>query len=128
MSVLRAFAVGPIVPAQDIDRAIQFYQDTLGLELIREDEGGALFEAGQGTTILVYPRPGGQPAEHTVAGWMVDDIEAAIDELESRGIRFEHYDLPGLQTDERGIAEVGGELAAWFIDSEGNILSIGQYI
>lgn len=127
MSILNAFPVGAILPAQDIDRAVQFYQNTLGLELLRVMEGGAQFAAGDGTTLFVYPRPGGQPAEQTVAGWMVDDVYAVIDELEACGIVFEHYDLPGLQTDERGVAEVGGELAAWFKDSEGNILAVSQF-
>lgn len=127
MSVLREFAVGAIVPAQDMDRAIQFYQDVLGLEVVRVMDGGAQFQAGQGSTIFVYPRPGGSPAEHTVAGWTVRDLYAAIDELEARGVVFEQYDLPGLQTDERGVADVGGERAAWFKDSEGNILSVGEF-
>lgn len=127
MSVLREFAVGAIVPAQDMDRAIQFYQDVLGLELVRVIDGGAEFEAGQGSTLFVYPRPGSAPAEHTVAGWMVHDLYGAIDELEARGVMFEQYDLPGLQTDERGVADLGGERAAWFRDSEGNILSVGEF-
>lgn len=128
MSILYTFPVGVVVPAQDIDRAIQFYQDVLGLEMIRVNEGGALFRAGQGSTIFVYPRPGGQPAEHTVASWIVDNLENVVDELEARGIRFEQYEMPGLSTDERGIAEVGGERASWFLDSEGNILSVAQLL
>lgn len=127
MSVLGAFPVMAILPAQDLDRAVQFYQGTLGLELLMAMEAGAQFAAGNGTTLFVYPRPGGLPAEHTVAGWLVDDVYAVVEALEAAGVLFEYYDLPGLQTDERGVASVGGELAAWFRDSEGNILAISQF-
>jgi len=126
MTILAEVPVGVVVPATDLARAKAFYQDTLGLSLDMEDEQGLMFGAGEGTGIFVYLRPGGQPAEHTVAGWRVPDIEAAVDELGASGVEFEQYDMPGLKTNERGIADAGDSRAAWFKDSEGNILSINE--
>lgn len=126
MTILADVPVSVVVPATDMARAKAFYQDTLQLSLEMEDEQGMMFGAGGDTGVFVYLRPGGQPAEHTVAGWRVPDIEAAVDELGARGVEFEQYDMPGLQTNERGIASAGDSRAAWFKDSEGNILSINE--
>ena len=125
MSVLNNSRVEAVVAARDLERATKFYQETLGLDLVHEGEGGVLFEAGEGTRLLVYPRPQGEPAEQTVATWTVDDVETAVDDLTERGIEFEQYDMPNLKTDERGIATVGEMRGAWFKDSEGNILAVG---
>jgi hypothetical protein len=65
-------------------------------------------------------------AQHTLASWEVDDIASVVDELEARGVVFEKYDLPGLKTDEQGIADLGSTKAAWFKDPDGNILNVGQ--
>lgn len=126
MSLLAENKVQVVVPATDMERAKSFYTETLGLSLAFEAEGGLGFEAGEGTGVFVYLRPGGQPAEHTIAGWEVTDVEAAVEELTGRGVTFERYDMPGLQTDERGIAEMEGSKSAWFKDSEGNIYSVNQ--
>lgn len=126
MSFLANHKVSVVVPAQDLDRAKRFYEETLGLKLAMEIEGGVAFEAGEGSGIFVYPRPGGQPAEHTVGSWQVADVETAVAELSDAGVAFEVYDMPGLKTDERGIAEMGGTKGAWFKDSEGNIFSINE--
>jgi catechol 2,3-dioxygenase-like lactoylglutathione lyase family enzyme len=119
-----------ILVAEDIERAKRFYVERLGLqpaELPGVPQDSALFGCGEGTMLYVYQREGGTKAEHTVAGWRVDDIEKAVAELRQRGIVFEQYEMAGLQTDERGIAESGGAKSAWFKDSEGNILAISQY-
>ncbi|HEX9797939.1 MAG TPA: VOC family protein [Anaerolineales bacterium] len=126
MTVLANNHLSVVVPATDLARAKDFYQGKLGLKLVSEEEQGLAFEAGAGTGIFVYLRPGGGPAEHTVAGWRVKDVEAAVAELGVRGVTFEVYDMPGLKTDERGIARMGDRLGAWFKDSEGNILSINS--
>jgi hypothetical protein len=76
--------------------------------------------------LYLYEREGGTKADHTVAGWVVDDVEKAVDMLSERGLEFEQYDLPGLKTDERGIAESNGMKGSWFKDSEGNILSFTE--
>jgi catechol 2,3-dioxygenase-like lactoylglutathione lyase family enzyme len=127
MSVLSESRVGVVIQAQNLDRAKRFYRDTLGLKVVNEDEVGVEFEAGGGSQLLVYPRPGGMPAEHTVAAWAVDDLESAMEDLKGRGVDFERYDLPGLKTDARGIAQMNGSRGAWFKDSEGNIIGIGEF-
>jgi predicted enzyme related to lactoylglutathione lyase len=126
MTILSRLPVSVVVPATDIERAKAFYRETLGLELQMDDDAGLMFSAGEGTGIFIYLRPGGRPAEHTVAGWRVPDIEAAVGELADRGIEFEQYDMPNIKTDERGIAVSDESKAAWFKDSEGNILSINE--
>ncbi|MGA9531204.1 MAG: VOC family protein [Anaerolineales bacterium] len=126
MTILSRLPVSVVVPATDIERAKAFYKDKLGLSLEMEDEGSLMLSAGEGTGLFVYLRPGGQPAEHTVAGWRVPDIESAVDELGERGVEFEQYDMPGLKTNDRGIASMEDPKAAWFKDSEGNILSINE--
>jgi catechol 2,3-dioxygenase-like lactoylglutathione lyase family enzyme len=121
------------LPAQDLDRARTFYADQLGLEPVDERPGGLLYRVGSGEFVLFHSsgRPSG---DHTQMGFEVDDIEATIAELRSRGVVFEDYDAPGLHTRD-GIADIegnypskgaSGERGAWFRDSEGNLLGIGQ--
>ena len=115
-----------ILPAADIDRAQAFYADTLGLPTPDMPVPGdaALFECGEGTLLYIYHVPQGTQAEHTVAGWMVQDFDTTMRDLRERGITFERYDMPNLKTDDHGVAEMDGAQVAWFKDSEGNILSI----
>jgi catechol 2,3-dioxygenase-like lactoylglutathione lyase family enzyme len=112
-----------MLPVADIDRAKRWYADKLGLEAESEDAGGAHYGSGGARFDLYITRFAGT-AQHTQAGWMVEDVERTVAELRSRGVVFEDYDFPGLQTVD-GIADLGYERAAWFKDSEGNILSIG---
>ena len=86
----------------------------------------ALFECGQGTRLFVYQRPTPTKADHTAAGWIVDDLEAVVDQLIARGVTMEVYDMPGVEFDERGIARGPNLAGAWFKDPEGNILSINE--
>jgi len=116
--------VAAILPAVDLARAKEFYEKKLGLLLVDTPVAGAMFEGGQGTVLALYPRETPTKADHTVAGWVVDDIEAVVDALRKRGVVFEQYDMPGMKTDERGIATLGPGKSAWFKDTEGNILSI----
>lgn len=113
-----------VLPAEDIARAKSFYHDTLGLEVESVPTGEFYVHAGQGTRILVYERAR-TVAEHTVLSFLVEDLHAVMDELRSRGVVFEEYDIPGLTTI-GGIAESDYELGAWFTDPEGNIISIAQ--
>jgi catechol 2,3-dioxygenase-like lactoylglutathione lyase family enzyme len=125
--LLRDAPVAAILPTTDIERAKRFYTETLGLQFADVDAPATIaFECGNGTMLVVYEREGGTNADHTVAGWMVDDVEKVVGELHEKGIVFEQYDMPNLKTDERGIAELGGALAAWFKDPDGNILSITE--
>ncbi|MFC9125446.1 VOC family protein [Streptomyces sp. NPDC057099] len=107
----------------DIDAAKTFYGDTLGLRV--SEENGLLFLhiAGDRDT-LVYPKQDHTPATFTILNFPVDDIEAAVDELTKRGVRFEHYDH--LKGDDKGIFRGGGPLIAWFTDPAGNVLSVLQ--
>jgi catechol 2,3-dioxygenase-like lactoylglutathione lyase family enzyme len=107
----------------DIDAARTFYADTLGLRVSEENGMLILHIAGDRDT-LVYPKPDHTPATFTVLNFPVDDIEAAVDELARRGVRFERYDH--LKTDDKGIFRGGGPLIAWFTDPAGNVLSVLQ--
>jgi predicted enzyme related to lactoylglutathione lyase len=109
----------------DIQHAKQFYEQTLGLDLKQTAEGLELNTGGN--KVFLYPKPNHTPASFTVLNFVVDDIEEAVDELKSLGVRLEHYDLPDLKTDERGICrgDSGPEIA-WFKDPAGNILSVLQ--
>ena len=121
------------LPAQDLERARMFYADKLGLEPSEERPGGLLYEAASGVFAL-FQSSGASSGEFTQMGWDVEDIETTVAELRDRGVMFEEVDAPGLKTID-GIAEVAGnypskggkgERAAWFRDSEGNMLGIGQ--
>jgi catechol 2,3-dioxygenase-like lactoylglutathione lyase family enzyme len=120
------------LPAQDLARARAFYADKLGLEPVAERPGGLLYRCGAGSFSLY--QSGGRPSgEHTQLAWTVADIDAVVAWLRDRGVVFEEVDLPGLRTVE-GVADVTGqypalgtgERAAWFRDSEGNLLGLGQ--
>jgi catechol 2,3-dioxygenase-like lactoylglutathione lyase family enzyme len=120
------------LPAQDLERARAFYADKLGLHPVEEREGGLRYVAAAGEFAL-FQSAGASSGNHTQMGWEVEDIDATVADLRSRGVVFEEYDLPGLRTVD-GIAEIEGnypskgtgERAAWFRDSEGNMLGIGQ--
>ena len=115
------------IPAADVARAKAFYRDRLGFEPVVETPAWTSYRAGGGYFQL-YPSSYAGTAGHTIGGWIVDDIESVVAELRARGVVFEEYDLPGLQTVD-GIAELEGvERAAWFHDSEGNILSVSQLL
>jgi catechol 2,3-dioxygenase-like lactoylglutathione lyase family enzyme len=122
------------LPAQDLERARAFYAEKLGLEPAEERPGGLLYRCARGEFGL-FESSGAPSGSHTQMAWEVDDIEATVAELQARGVVLEQYDLPGLTTVD-GIAEVPdnypskgvGERAAWFKDSEGNLLAIGQPI
>ena len=107
----------------DLQKAKQFYGETLGLEVSQTPEGLEL-HTGE-NTIFLYPKPNHTPASFTVLNFPVDDIEAAVAELNALGINLERYNLPDIKTDERGIARgPHGPTIAWFKDPAGNILSV----
>ena len=120
------------LPAQDLERARAFYADKLGLHPVEEREGGLRYVAAAGEFAL-FASAGAASGDHTQMGWEVEDIDATVADLRSRGVVFEEYDLPGFKTVD-GIADIEGnypskgtgERAAWFRDSEGNMLGIGQ--
>ena len=133
LSVLEVASVATRLPAQDLDRARRFYADKLGLLPVESRPGGLRYECGAGGFAL-FESSGRPSSEHTQMAWQVDDIESVVAELRNRGVVFEEYDMPGLRTID-GVAEVTGnypshggvgERAAWFHDSEGNLLAVGQ--
>jgi catechol 2,3-dioxygenase-like lactoylglutathione lyase family enzyme len=125
--LLKNASVVAILPAADLERAQAFYSEKLGLPPANEVAPATVsIECGNGTMFILYEREGGTKAEHTVAGWLVDDVEETVEALDARGVVFEQYDMPGLKTDERGMATLGDAQTAWFKDSEGNILSITE--
>jgi catechol 2,3-dioxygenase-like lactoylglutathione lyase family enzyme len=107
--------------APDIEAAREFYGETLGLRTSVENDLLTLHLAG-GRDVMVYPKPDHAPANYTILNFPVDDVEAAVDELSSRGVEFERYE--GFEQDERGIFRGGGPLIAWFTDPAGNILAV----
>jgi catechol 2,3-dioxygenase-like lactoylglutathione lyase family enzyme len=107
----------------DIEAAKIFYADTLGVR-VSEDNGMLQLRLGGGGTVLVYPKPDHSPASFTVLNFPVPDIEAAVDELTRRNVRFERYEFA--EQDEKGIHRGGGPLIAWFTDPAGNVLSVLQ--
>lgn len=110
----------------DLAKAKTFYTETLGLSVENDGVGIRLHLPG-GATVFAYPKADHQPATFTILNFAVDDIDAAVDDLTSRGVQFEHYDN-GAKTDEKGIlrgrAQNRGPDIAWFKDPAGNFLSV----
>ncbi|MFH8656627.1 VOC family protein [Streptomyces afghaniensis] len=131
--VLTGARVATRLPAQDLDRARRFYSEKLGLEPVDERPGGLLYRCG-GADFVLFRSTGASPGTFTQMALEVSDIKAAVAELKRRGVVFEEVDVPGFRT-EGGIAEIEGnypskgargERGAWFHDSEGNLLGIGE--
>jgi catechol 2,3-dioxygenase-like lactoylglutathione lyase family enzyme len=130
--MLKKGRVATRLPAQNLERAKAFYAEKLGLEPVEEREGGLRYTCAAGEFAL-FESSGSASGDHTQMGWEVDDIEATVRDLRARGVVFEEYDLPELETVD-GIADIEGnypskgigERGAWFRDSEGNLLAIGQ--
>jgi catechol 2,3-dioxygenase-like lactoylglutathione lyase family enzyme len=122
------------LPVKNLERARRFYSEKLGLEPAEERLGGLCYRCGPGYFAL-FESAGSASGTHTQMAWEVVDMEATVATLRARGVVFEEYDLPGLKT-VNGIAEIegnypskgAGERRAWFRDSEGNLLGIGQAV
>ena len=111
----------------DLDTARSFYRDTLGLEVTDEEMGILTLHLAGDRPTMIYPKPDFEPATYTILNFQVGDVEAAVDELSSRGVEFERYD--GFDQDEKGIARTpggDGPDLAWFTDPAGNILAVLQ--
>jgi predicted enzyme related to lactoylglutathione lyase len=123
--MLQSSSMYAYIPALDMARARQFYERKLGLTARQEINGGVVYEFGKGTACFMYPTPNAGTSKASQAFWAVDDIAREVAELKKRGVQFEHYDSPDLKR-EGDIHTGGGARAAWFKDSEGNILAIIQ--
>jgi catechol 2,3-dioxygenase-like lactoylglutathione lyase family enzyme len=123
--MLGDYEAATMIPAKDLQKTRRWYEDVLGFTVAIDDPNGITFKSGSGVFNL-YPTEFAGTAQHTLIGWQVPDIEATVDELTSKGVTFEQYDMEGLKTDAKGIATFGEEKGAWFKDPEGNILSLWQ--
>ncbi len=115
------------IPARDVARARRFYEQTLGFTPKAETAGGVMYACGDRTACFLYPTPNAGTSSASQAFWQVDDVEKEVAELKSRGVKLEDYDMPG-QKSAGGIVTAGGAKAAWFKDSEGNIMAIIQNV
>jgi predicted enzyme related to lactoylglutathione lyase len=114
------------IPAKDVPRARRFYEEKLRFKPKQETAGGVIYEFAKGTACFLYPAPNAGTSQASQAFWQVDDLEREMAELKARGVNFEKYDIPGM--DENGISTAGGAKAAWFKDTEGNIMALIQGI
>lgn len=120
-----------MIPCVDLAIARAFYGDTLGLNEvdmpITEGQPAAFYQCAQGTMLFVYEREAPSKADHTVAAFVVDDVDEAVDRLIGRGVTFHVYpDMEGAEWDERGVASSGAQKSAWFSDPDGNVLGLGS--
>ncbi len=113
------------IPAKDIARARAFYEGKLGFVPKEEIAGGVVYAFGAGTACFLYPTPNAGTSQASQAFWDVADVDREIVALKSRGVVFEDYDMPG-ERSAAGAVSAGGAKAAWFRDSEGNIMALVQ--
>ena len=111
------------LPAQDVARARRFYEEKLGFQPQREVAGGVFYAFAAGTGGFLYQTPNAGTNYASQAFWQVEDVEREVAELRAKGVTFENYDMPGMRD---GIVTHEGGKAAWFKDSEGNILALIQ--
>ena len=113
------------IPARDVPRARRFYEQKLGFKASEETAGGVIYKFGEHTACFLYPTPNAGTSKASQAFWQVSDVEREVAELKARGVEFEDYDMPG-EKSPSGVITAGGAKAAWFKDTEGNILAIIQ--
>ena len=123
--MLQDFPMYSYIPASDVPRARRFYEGKLGLKPKEETAGGVVYAFAGGTACFLYPTPNAGTSQASQAFWQVDDVDRLILALKARGVVFEDYDLPGERSPAGAITD-GGAKAAWFKDSEGNILALIQ--
>lgn len=125
MSMLDDSPVTCMLPVKDLARARAFYEQRLGLTpLGAKPDGKFIYRCG-GTELALFPKPEGTQATHTAVSFRVADIGRAVTDLKGRGVAFADYDLPGLKTVGH-VCVLGSEKAAWFEDTEGNILCLHE--
>jgi catechol 2,3-dioxygenase-like lactoylglutathione lyase family enzyme len=119
--------VAPTIGVKDLDRAKQFYGETLGLEQLMETDWSVVYKSGANSKLEVYATEYAGTNQATYATWEVGDIAAEVEVLEAAGVKFEEYDLPYAKRD--GVIHAMGETGekvAWFKDPDGNILCLHQ--
>jgi predicted enzyme related to lactoylglutathione lyase len=124
---MKAQRISAVLCSGDLGQSQTFYEQVVGLTLSADTiSNHLLFECGDGTTVLVYGRPGPNKADHTQVRFWTDDIESDVRELESRGAVFEDYDFPTLKTVDHVATTAGIGKSAWFKDPDGNTLALFQ--
>jgi predicted enzyme related to lactoylglutathione lyase len=113
------------IPAKDVARARKFYEGKLGFVAKQVMEGGVVYEFAGGTACFLYLTPNAGTSQASQAFWSVDDVDREIEALKARGVTLEDYDMPG-EKSPSGAITAGGAKAAWFKDSEGNIMALIQ--
>ena len=112
------------LPAKDVERAKKFWADHFGLQPVSDVDAHVRYDVA-GTTLLVFLSSGSPSGDHDQFGLVVDDAEAEIDRLKKEGVVFPRFEGEGIRED--GIMDLGFMKAAWFTDSEGNLISIAQF-
>ena len=121
--MLQKFPLIAYIPAKDVARARRFYEDQLGFKPGPAVADGVVYEFAGGTSCFLYPTPNAGTSQASQAFWQVDDIDKEMAELTARGVVFEYDDIPG-ERSPGGAIIAGGAKAAWFKDTEGNIMAI----
>ena len=125
--MLQKFPLIAYIPARDVARARRFYEDKLGFKPKQEASDGVVYEFAGGTSCFLYATPNAGTSQASQAFWQVEDIDKEIAEMKARGVVFEDYDMPG-ERSPSGAITAGGAKAAWFKDTEGNIMAIIQSV
>ena len=123
--MLQQFPMYAYIPATDVARARRFYEQKIGLKPAEEIAGGVAYRFAGGTGCFLYPTPNAGSSQASQAFWQVADIEGEVAELKARGVVFEQYDMAG-ERSPSGVVTAGGAKAAWFKDTEGNIMALIQ--
>jgi catechol 2,3-dioxygenase-like lactoylglutathione lyase family enzyme len=113
------------IPVADMDRAKKWYSEKLGFEPVVDQPEFVEFNGAEGTRFSLFPTRAEAGSGHTVLSFEVDNVDKVVEELKSRGVVFEEYDMPEFKTVE-GIAEIEGFRGGWFKDSESNVLAVAQ--
>jgi predicted enzyme related to lactoylglutathione lyase len=121
--MLQDFPMYAYIPARDLKRAREFYEQKVGLRAKEETNGGVVYEFAGGTACFLYPSENAGTSRASQAFWSVKDVDGLVARLKAKGVVFEDYDIPGTRSPQ-GAVTAGGAKAAWFKDSEGNIMAL----
>src|SRR5690349_21341645 len=126
--MLKIKRIGAAMPAQDVKRARQFYEQKLGLKPTNEQpDGSVMYMVGE-TGFLVFPSMGKASGDHTQMAFEVDDVTSAATELKSKGVKLEEYDFPNFKSHEGLVDMPDGTKGAWFKDTEGNLIALASRV
>lgn len=126
--MLKIKSSAPAIPAQDIKRARNFYEQKLGLKPgEQQPDGGVMYQTGE-TGFLVFPSMGKASGDHTQMALEVEDVPGAVTELKSKGVKLEEYDYPEFKSREGLVDMPDGTKGAWFKDTEGNLIALTQRV